>query len=92
MKQKLISIVIGALILLIWNALSWMVLPFHSNTLNNIPETSFDSKLLQNSLPKNGVYHYPGLPENDSSESMQAMEAKFKEGPRITLMVFKRWY
>jgi MFS-type transporter involved in bile tolerance (Atg22 family) len=90
MKRKIITIAIGALILFIWNALSWMVLPFHSNTLNNIPETSIDSQLLQENLPKDGVYHYPGLPESQSTESMQAIEAKLKEGPRITLMVFKK--
>lgn len=90
MKRKIVTIAIGALILFIWNALSWMALPFHSNTLNNIPETSIDSQLLQESLPKDGVYHYPGLPETQSSESMQAIEKKLKEGPRITLMVFKK--
>lgn len=90
MKRITISILIGTLILFIWNAISWMVLPFHSNTLINIPETAFDKKLLQESLPDDGVYHYPGIPEDSSVEGMTELENKLKEGPRITLMVYKK--
>ncbi|GEM_PF-4753532 len=39
MKKKITTLTIGTLILFVWNAVSWMVLPFHSNSLKNIPES-----------------------------------------------------
>jgi hypothetical protein len=88
-KRIIISIVIGTFILFAWNAFSWMVLPFHSNTLNNIPENSIDSELLQKTLTEDGVYHFPGLPTNNSENSIKEVERKLSVGPRITLMVYK---
>ena len=89
-KRKTVTIMIGALILFIWNALSWMVLPFHSNTLKSIPENAFDTAMLQENLIEDGVYHYPGIPNDNSDESFKEMEHKLKAGPRITLMVYKK--
>ena len=88
MKKRTLSIILGTLILFIWNAISWMVLPFHSNTLKNIPESALDARLLQEQLVEDGVYHYPGLPE--SPDQMSSIVDKLKEGPRITLMVYKQ--
>lgn len=90
MKRIILSITIGTVVLFIWNAISWMALPFHSNTLNNLPDAAFDTELLQENLPKDGVYHYPGIPNDNSTESFKELEMKLKEGPRITLMVVKK--
>jgi hypothetical protein len=90
MKRKIISLIIGTLILFIWNAISWMVLPFHSNTLNSIPDNALNTELLQEHLLKDGVYHYPGFPKEDTPQALSVMEKGIETGPRITLMVFKR--
>jgi hypothetical protein len=90
MARKVITIIAGAFILFGWNAISWMALPFHGNTLQSIPESAFDSELLEDNLPKDGVYHYPGLPKENTPSEFKALEKKLKEGPRITLMVFKK--
>lgn len=90
MKRKIISLIIGTLILFIWNALSWMVLPFHSNTLNSIPDNAINAELLKEHLLKDGVYHYPGFPTEDTPQALKEMENRIETGPRITLMVFKR--
>ncbi len=91
MKNRIIvSIILGTFLLFIWNALSWMVLPFHSNSLSNIPDSAIDMSHLQNTLLKDGVYHYPGLPDTSSPESLDKIESKLKAGPRITLMVYKK--
>jgi len=89
MKKKITTLIIGTLILFVWNAVSWMVLPFHSNSLKNIPESAFDNKTLKEKLPEDGIYHYPGLPENNSSESINQIQEKLNEGPRITFMAYK---
>jgi len=88
-KRILISLIAGTIILFLWNAASWMVFPFHSNTLKNIPDNAIQTELLRKEMPESGVYHYPGLPTNNSTNQMNKIEAKLKEGPRITMMVYK---
>lgn len=90
MKRKIVSLIAGTLILFIWNAISWMVLPFHSNTLNSIPDNAINTELLKEHLAKDGVYHYPGFPTEDTPQALKEMEKRIETGPRITLMVFKR--
>lgn len=90
MKRKIVSLIAGTLILFVWNALSWMVLPFHSNTLNSIPGNAINTELLKEHLTKDGVYHYPGFPTEDTPQALKEMENRIETGPRITLMVFKR--
>lgn len=90
MKRKIVSLIVGTLILFIWNALSWMVLPFHSNSLNSIPDNAINTELLKEHLTKDGVYHYPGFPKKDTPQALSEMEKRIETGPRITLMVFKR--
>jgi lipoprotein signal peptidase len=88
-KRIIFSIIFGTFILFLWNAISWMALPFHSNTLNNIPEKSFDADVLKNTLTEDGVYHFPGLPKDNSEESLKQIDNQLNSGPRITLMVYK---
>ena len=90
MKRKIVSLIAGTLILFVWSALSWMVLPFHSNTLNSIPDNAINAELLKEHLTKDGVYHYPGFPKDNTPQALKEMENRIETGPRITLMVFKR--
>ena len=54
-----------------------------------MPETALEYKNLQDSLPGDGVYHYPGYPTNYSDEAASVIENKLKTGPRITMMIYK---
>ena len=89
MKRTVITVVLGTLILFIWNAVSWMVLPFHAQSMQTIPETAINTNTLKEQLTEDGVYHYPGLPENESEAAYQEIEEKLTAGPRITMMVYK---
>jgi hypothetical protein len=89
-KYKIIvSVIVSTLILFAWYIISWMVLPFHSGLLKNIPEKSINTYILKNTLHGDGVYHYPGLPSDNSPESLKKLNDKLDSGPRITLMVYK---
>lgn len=90
MRRRIITILLGTLIIFVWNAVSWTVLPFHSNSLNNIPKSAIDADKLQKVLPSDGVYHYPGLPDGNEVKDLADLEKKLNTGPRITLMVFKK--
>jgi hypothetical protein len=85
MKNLIIAIILGTLALFIWNAVSWMVLGLHDNTLKNIPESVVEAGDMKNAMPEPGVYHYPGLAEDADWE---AVTQKMQEGPVISLLVF----
>jgi len=87
---KLLLIAIGgALIVFVWHALSWLILPFHSNSLNNLPEASFNLDTMVTQMPEAGVYHYPGLPEQDTPEAWETVLTKSRQGPVISLLVYQ---
>lgn len=88
-KKKVVAIVLGALILAVWNAISWMGLPFHGASLHNIPESALNVSLLQQELPEDGIYHYPGIPA-DGDMMNPAFLQKIKTGPRIPFMAYKK--
>ncbi len=89
MRRNLTSILVGTLILFVWNALSWMVLPFHGNSLKSIPESAINGARLQENMPEDGVYHFPGFGQDMGATEMQRLEKRLSKGPRITLMVYK---
>lgn len=88
MKRTVLTIVSGTLILFIWNAFSWMVLPFHEQSMHTIPDEALDTGKLQNQMAADGLYHYPGLPEDGSEGGLEEVKAKLATGPRITMMVY----
>ena len=87
--RVIITIILGTFLLFIWNAVSWMTLPFHENSLTNIPDELIDREQLKSLMPESGVYHYPGMPNMNSPEALAQVEKQLEEGPRITLMVYK---
>lgn len=88
-KKFIGTLVIGTLIFFIWNAISWMALPFHSNSFSTIPEQAIDFDKLKAALPADGVYHFPGYPDTDDAENVKAVEQRMANGPRVALMVYK---
>jgi hypothetical protein len=89
MKRKTIAIVLATLALFAWNAISWMGLPFHGQSLQPLPDAVVEFTKLSSVRLEDGVYHYPGFPEDNSPESLQKLEQKLATGPRIPLMVYK---
>lgn len=81
MKKQLFALGLATIALFIWNAISWMALPFHGQMLRSLPEPAFQAIKKDGLIPQNGIYHYPGL---DDPEMIQKVEA----GPRIPFMVF----
>ena len=87
-SKAIISIVTGTIILFVWSMISWMALPFHGNGFNTIPEDAMDMTQLKKVMPESGIYHYPGIPEDNSEATMKKIEDQLAEGPRITLMAY----
>ena len=70
-KRAIISVAIGTIVLFIWGMVSWMVLPFHGNSLNAIPDGALDTQEMKNLMPESGVYHFPGMPEDNTEAAMK---------------------
>jgi hypothetical protein len=86
MKRNLLVVLLSTLFVFVWNAISWTVLPFHSNSLQNLPEKALVNDIEQ-VMSGSGVYHYPGLPNKELS--IAEISEKLQEGPRITFMVYQ---
>lgn len=79
--KKIITIITGTVILSIWNAISWMVLPYHGEMLNTIPDSTIE-KILGDGLPSGtNMYHYPGLSDPN-------LTSKLENGPRIPFLMY----
>lgn len=95
MKKILIGGLVGGLVFYIWQSFSWMMLPWHMP--KNIPDPEPVVELLQERITEHWVYHFPSFPDemNDKSLSKDdkkkvwdAVEARYKKGPRIMQMVY----
>lgn len=69
------------MLLFAWNAFSWMVLPFHGNSLQTLPEEALLPSHHSALALSEGIYHYPG-PDTPN------LEKKLARGPRIPFMVY----
>lgn len=83
------SVLIGTLLLFVWNVISWTALPFHTGSVNSLPAAALDTASIQQIVPYDGVYEYPGRPEENTLENWAQLEEQVRRGPRITLMVYK---
>ena len=81
MKNYILATVMGAIILFVWNIISWMVLPFHGDMLNTLPESAVNALKSEKNPVESGIYHYPGLNDPD-------LFRKVQEGPRIPFLVY----
>ena len=71
MKNSIIAILIGALILFVYQALAWMVLPVHANS-HKYTATE-DSLLAAMNDLEEGVYCLPGTPPNIGKSEAQKL-------------------
>jgi len=77
MKKFIISSIVGALIILIWSALSWMILPVHTHYMYYTPKQDTIMKVLNSSSLEKGLY---ALPSADNRNLGMMKDGKyFKE-------------
>lgn len=71
MKRTILAAVVGAIILFIWQFLSWGIINFHEKAQQYTPNESAILSALQASLPEEGGYILPGMPKGVSNEEME---------------------
>lgn len=92
MKRVLILGCIGGVLLFVMNAVSWLALPWHGESLRNFPgdyATGDSAAVIDflESVPESGVYHYPGIPADGD---MQTVVERSQAGPVVTSMVIHK--
>jgi hypothetical protein len=59
LKTSIIGGVVGGLILFVWAALSWTVLPWHMLTLHSFKDPAAVAQIVQVNAPQSGIYLVP---------------------------------
>src|SRR5438045_3458298 len=90
MKRVFFAGLAGGVVVFISGAVSWMALPWHTASLHTLPDDRTAQEMASRGM-ETGVYLYPGLPPAGASEAQRnAVFEKHNQGPRITMMVFRR--
>ena len=86
MKKILLAGLLGGIILYIWGAAAWVVIPLHKGSLHRMANEESVVAAMKTGLPVKGVYLFPGMPGGgmDTAASQAAMNAyarKYEQGP-----------
>lgn len=94
MKQILFGGIAGAVVLFIWGALAWTVLPLHRGSLHALPNEDVVIEILRATADRHAVYIIPARPQESPEMSaeqrdalMQEFQRKYERGP-IGLLVY----
>lgn len=89
-KNILASSLLGGVIFFVWGMFSWMVLPWHESTIQQIPDNDAFINVIKPYFSRSGIYNYPGEGEFDDAMSADEREAvqkkawkKMQQGPIV---------
>ena len=77
MKRYLVGSLVGAIILFLWQFLSWEVLPVHDNSMKYTPAQNQVMDALNTNIREDGTYMMPSAAtKKEQQEMMKSMEGK----------------
>ncbi len=86
--RTLMAVIAGAVVVFVYNAVSWLALPFHGESLHDFPGAPARSESFLDAFPDSGVFHFPG--HSTDTEEMKARAERSKRGPVVTMMVLRK--
>ena len=93
-KQLLLGSILGGIVLFAWGAISWMVLPWHEQTLEKFADEPAVARAITEHANGDGIYILPNPHRHAATmneESMKAAEIeamqRMKQGPFVFLAV-----
>ncbi len=90
MKNVVIGSLVAAIIVFAFQAMSWMVLPIHVNSLKYTSQEGTILSALEN-LPEDGVYAVPNLPPGSTQEQHAAFEQNMVGKPSA-IVTYRKSY
>ncbi|MFG0330858.1 MAG: hypothetical protein ACF8PN_13290 [Phycisphaerales bacterium] len=75
---------IGAVIMFVWNFLSWVVIPWHNMTMSFIENEEAVVEVMRSEMPERGFYFVPGMSEGPNFDEDAWME-RHRQGPIATI-------
>lgn len=81
MKDVIVGALVAAVVLFVYQAMSWMVLPIHANTLKYTPQQDSILAVLTANLNEDGVYAIPNLPPGSTQEQYEAFDKSMMGKP-----------
>jgi hypothetical protein len=89
-KQLLLGTVLGAIVLFIWSALSWMVIPWPGEPLRSFTNAEELAQAIKANTPRSGNYllpnevkRTPGMTEEQYQKAMQDANNRMMQGPIV---------
>jgi len=94
-KQILLAGVLGGIVVYIWGAISWTLLPWHAASLRSLPNEAAVAAALRQGAPATGTYTFPAVPDDDAYDRMTEAEqkawmAEYAEAPQGLVVYFER--
>lgn len=80
MKKVLIGGIAGGIVLFVWGAFAWTVLPLHRPSLHTIPNEDAMISVLKTNLDTKAVYLFPALPDQNGNRAAEQAQ-KMQQGP-----------
>lgn len=91
MKRTILAAVVGAIILFIWQFLSWGIINFHEKAQQYTPNEAAILSALQANLPEEGGYMVPNVPKGASNEEMEKVMKDMEGKPWASIQYHKTY-
>lgn len=91
MKKIIIGSLVGAILLFGWQGLSWMVMGIHDSAFKYSPAQDSLLTTISNSLPEEGQYFLPRLPDGASESEKEAYAKSMKDKPWAVVTYHKAY-
>ncbi len=91
MKKWLVGSIVGAIIVFLWQFLSWTVLEFHAGEAKYTPAQDSIMNYLNSTIKEDGMYMMPNLPPGASSEEHGEL-AKQMDGKPFASIIYHTKY
>ena len=88
MKKVVTPAIFAAIVVYVWMFISWAVLPWHKDIFKNLPNGDSLAVQMKQSIKEPGIYRYPGVPNEATTEAVNKIAGKYASGPIITFMVY----
>ncbi len=93
-KQLVLGTVLGAIVLFIWNALAWMIIPWPGEPLRHFTSEDAIVAAIKANAPRSGNYlipnepqRLPGMTEEQYQKAMKDAEDRMNNGPNVFVAV-----